>query len=238
MDKILTNRFIKKGAMNNIDFSILLNDYKTILNGIYITIIVSLISSLFALCIGTLFAYYRTSPVKMTQITANFIANCTRNTPLLIIIYLFYKGLPSIGIMLPAMACGISALSIYSGAYISDAILSGMNAVPNEHSQAATALGLTRFQTFFYVTYPQALRYSINILGSQFMNLIKNSSLVSFITVTDIFYVAYKGIADNFRVYEYFILAIIVYCSLTGFTLLITNILQKIYKIPTIEVRA
>jgi len=224
--------------MHNIDFSILLNNYQTILNGIYMTIFISIASSFFAFCIGTFFVYFRTSPIKFVKKITNAFINGIRNTPLLIIIYLFYKGFPSIGIVFSAITCGILSLSLYSGAYISDAVLSGINAVPNEHSQAAKALGLTRLQTFIYIVYPQALRHSIFILGSQFINLIKNSSLVSFIAVTDIFYVIYKGIADSYRIYEYFILAITVYCCLTGFVLLITNILQNIYKLPTTEVRA
>jgi len=236
--------------MGNIDFSILLTwykiilnsinillaDYKMILNGIYITIFVSILSSVFAFLIGSVFVYFKTSPNVKVRKFSNFIVDCIRNTPLLILIYLFYKGLPSLNIVLSALTCGVAALSIYTGAYISDAILSGINAVPDEHIQATNALGLTRFQSFFYVIYPQALRHSIFILGSQFMNLIKNSSLVSFIAVTDIFYVVYKGIADNFRIWEYFILAVVVYSVLTGFVLLVTNILNKIYKIPVAEV--
>lgn len=84
----------------------------------------------------------------------------------MIIIYLFYNGLPSIGIVLPAILCGIFALSIYTGAYISDAILAGINAVPKEHSQAAAALGLTRLQIYINIVYPQALRHSIQIIGA------------------------------------------------------------------------
>jgi len=226
--------------MYNWDFLYLLRDenFKEILNGIYITVFISVVSSVLAFLIGTFFTYYRTSPKSFVKKFTNFFVNCIRNTPLLIVIYLFYKGLPSLGIVLPAMLCGILALSIYSGAYISDAILSGINAVPDEHTQAAKALGLNRLQTFFEIIFPQALRHSINILGSQFMNLVKNSSLVSFITVADIFYVTYKGIADSFKIYEYFIMAIIVYCTLTGIVLGLTNLLKKIYKIPSSEVPA
>ena len=190
-----------------------------------------------AFLIGCVFAYFRTSYKKKVRNITNFFISCIRNTPLLIIIYLFYKGLPSINIVLPAMLCGILALSIYSAAYISDALLSGINAVPKEHWVAAKALGLTRYQAFLNVILPQALRHACYILGSQFMNLIKNSSLVSFITVTDIFYVINKGISDDFRIYEYFTLAIVVYCSLTGFVLLLTHLLQKLYKIPDSEVQ-
>lgn len=223
--------------MYQLDFSILQTEYKTTLDGICTTIIISVISSILAFIFGTLFVYFRTSPEKHIKNMTNFIISCIRNTPLLIIIYLFYKGLPSLNIVLSAFACGILALSIYSAAYISDALLSGINSVPEEHAEAAKALGLTRFQAFINVIYPQALRHSIYILGSQFMNLIKNSSLVSFIAVMDLFYVVYKGISDSYRIYEYFILAIVVYCTLTGFVLLVTNILQKIYKIPSAEIK-
>lgn len=223
--------------MYNVDFSIILRDYKIILDGICTTIFVSSISAFLAFCIGTYFVYFRIYPVKFIRKFTDFFISCIRNTPLLILIYLFYKGLPTIGIVFSALTCGIAALSIYTAAYISDALLSGVNAIPQEHFQASKALGLTRWQSFLYIIYPQALRHSIFILGSQFMNLIKNSSLVSFIAVTDIFYVVYKGIADSYRIYEYFILAIIVYCSLTGFVLLVTNILQRIFKLPVAEVK-
>lgn len=221
--------------MGNIDFSII--DYKALTNGIYLTIIISVISAIFAFIIGSVWTYQRTHNNRTYKWFANLAINCVRNTPLLIIIYLFYNGLPSVGVVLPAILCGIFALSIYTGAYISDAILSGINAVPDEHIQAAAALGLTRLQIYIHIIYPQALRHSIQIIGSQFMNLIKNSSLVSFITVTDVFYFTYKGIADSFRIYEYFILAIIIYCSLTGFTLFLTNTIQKKFRIQTTEVR-
>lgn len=224
--------------MYNFDFPVLLKESDAIINGIYITIIVSITASFLAFLLGTFFVYLRISPQKIVKTSTNFLVSCIRNTPLLIIIYLFYKGLPSIGIVFSAMFCGIAALGIYTAAYISDALLSGINAVPDEHFQAATALGLTRVQSFIYIIYPQALKHSIFILGSQFMNLIKNSSLVSFIAVADIFYVTYKGIADTFRIYEYFILAIVVYCTLTGIVLLITNILQKHFSISQTENRA
>ena len=222
--------------MSNVDFSILLTDYKMIITGIDTTVFVSVLSAMLSFLIGSVFVYYRTSPMEKVQKMSNFLVDCIRNTPLLILIYLFYKGLPSLNIILSALTCGIVALSLYTGAYISDAILSGINAVPDEHTQASNALGLTRFQSFLYVIYPQALRHSIFILGSQFMNMIKNSSLVSFIAVTDIFYVVYKGMADNFRMLEYFVLAIVVYSVLTGFVLIVTNLLNRAFKGTVAEV--
>lgn len=224
--------------MYNFEFSVLSSDYIAILQGIWLTVFISVIASVFAFILGTVFVYFRISPQKLIRNSVDFFVSCVRNTPLLIFIFLFYKGLPTVGIVFSAITCGILGLGIYSAAYISDALLAGVNAVPEEHFQTAKALGLTRFQSFIHVVYPQALRHSTFILGSQFMNLIKNSSLVSFISVADLFYVTYKGIADTFRIYEYFILAIVVYCSLTGLVLLITNKLQKRFAISRVEVLA
>ncbi|MDD3436382.1 MAG: amino acid ABC transporter permease [Candidatus Gastranaerophilales bacterium] len=223
--------------MYGLDFSILSENYKTIFAGISMTVLVSSIASVIAFVLGTFFVYFRISPNESVQKIMDFLVSCIRNMPLLILIYLFYKGLPSIGIVFSAFVCGVLALGIYTAAYISDALLSGIYAVPKEHFQASKALGLTRIQSFLYIIYPQALRHCVFILGSQFMNLIKNSSLVSFIAVADTFYVVYKGMADSYRIYEYFILAVVVYGSLTLFVLLVTNILQKNYKLPAAEVR-
>ncbi len=222
--------------MYEMDFSILLKNYRMITEGILTTISVSLLAGILAFLLGSVFAYLRTSPAKLISSWTNFIVLCIRNMPLLILIYLFYKGLPSIHLVWSAYTCGVLALGIYSGCYISDAVISGINAVPKEHFQASQALGMNRFKSFVYVVYPQAIRYCVPILGNQFMSLIKNSSLVSFISVTDIFYVVYQGISDTYRIYEYFILAVVLYLILTGFVLFVIKILQKIYTLPSQEV--
>lgn len=223
--------------MYTFDFSIILKDIRLVWSGLYVTILVSILSGLMAFVLGTFFVYFRTDGRWWVSKSASFLISCIRNTPLLILIFLFYKGLPSVGIVFSSFVCGVLALGIYSAAYVSDALLSGVNTVQTEQLQASASLGLNRFQSFFYVILPQALRNSIFILGSQFMNIVKNSSLVSFIAVSDIFYVIYRGISDSYRIYEYFILALLLYCTLTGFVLLLTNLLNEIFKLPEAEVR-
>ena len=152
--------------MYQFDFTVLLKDYKVILSGIYMTIFISAVSSVIAFGLGTFFVYFRISPIKFVQKITNFFISCIRNTPLLIIIYLFYKGLPSIGIVFSALTCGILALGIYTAAYISDAILSGINAIPKEHFQASKALGLTRLQGFLYGSWAISFLEKIGRLSS------------------------------------------------------------------------
>jgi len=215
----------------NLDFNVLIDALPFIIKGLWVTVLISVVSSVLAFLIGLTTAFIR----NLSSPLIKFITVCwievTRNTPLLIQLYILYKGLPSIGIKIPAILCGIVALSLYTGAYMSEVIRSGINSVANEQVQAARALGLTKLQTFIMIVLPQAIRIVIPPLSSQFINLIKNSSLVSFIAVTDIFYVIYKGAVDDFRVFEYFICGIVIYMFMTGMVALTANILEKCYKI-------
>lgn len=223
--------------MYDLNFHVLIEAWPFILKGIGITVLVSAVSSLFAFLIGVLVSFLRnTKNIALKFLSASWV-EFVRNTPLLIQIYFLYKALPAVGINFSAMVCGILALSLYTGAYIAEVFRSGINAIASEQVEAAKGLGLNSFQIFKIILFPQALRIVIPPLGSQFINLIKNSSLVSFIAVTDIFYVIYKGAADDFRIVEYFILGIVVYMTLTGFVVYITKLLEEKLRIPDSEAK-
>ena len=106
-----------------------------------------------------------------------------------------------------------------------------------EQHQAARGLGLSKLQAFRLVVFPQALKIVIPPLGSQFINLVKNSSLVSFIAVTDVFYVIYKGAVDDFRFFEFFTIGALIYMVLTGFIAIVSNLIEKSIKIPGLEAK-
>ena len=218
--------------MYNTDFSVLTEYLPFLIKGLQTTLIISGISSVCAFLIGALVAFMR----NHSSFTLNFIATSyvevVRNTPLLIQIYFFYKGLPNIGLTLSPMLCGILALSFYTGAFISEVVRAGLNSIAHQQYEAARALGLTKTQTFKLVIFPQAIRIIIPPLGSQFINLIKNSSLVSFIAVEDIFYFVYKGAVDDFRFFEFFVIGALIYMVLTGVVAIITNILEYKFRIP------
>jgi His/Glu/Gln/Arg/opine family amino acid ABC transporter permease subunit len=194
-------------------------------------------SSILAFILGVFVTYLRDLPNNFYKIITNIYVEVARNVPLLIQLYLIYKVYPNFGLTFSPINCGIIALSLYTGAYISEVLRSGMNSIVMQQKQAAYALGLNYFQTFFMITFPQAIRIVIPALGSQFINLIKNSSLVSFIAVVDVFYVIYKGAADDFRIYEFFLVGALIYMILSGFVALITNILEKKLKVYGREVR-
>ncbi len=218
--------------MYEFDIKYIIESFPYIVKGIGLTIFISVISSILAFTIALTIAFLRRTNVKPVTLLIGLFVELTRNTPLLIQLYIYYKGLPNIGLNLSPIACGIISLSLYTGVFISEVLRAGLNSIAHEQYQAARGLGLSDIQTFRLVTFPQALRIIIPPLGSQFINLIKNSSLVSFIAVTDLFYVIYKGAVDDFMFFEMFITGAIIYMALTGIVAFFTNLIEQKLKIP------
>ncbi len=223
--------------MYSIDFNIIAEALPELARGIKLTIFISAVSSLAAFAIGLVTVFARTMATGPYGTAGAIYVEIIRNTPLLLQLYFVYKALPDLGVQFPPVVCGIVALSIYTGAYISEVLRAGINSVTNEQYQAARGLGLSNLQAFALVVFPQAIRVVIPPLSSQFINLVKNSSLVSFIAVSDVFYVVYKGAADDFRFFEFFITGALVYMLLTGFIAVVSNIIEKNVRVPGGEAR-
>ncbi|MEI8388780.1 MAG: amino acid ABC transporter permease [bacterium] len=217
--------------MDNFDISVIIKSLPVIVEGIKITVFISVISSVCAFIIGLIIVFFRTTGTRPLKFMAVSYVEIIRNTPLLIQLYFIYKALPEFGLMLSPIACGILALSLYTGAFISEVLRSGINSVASEQYQASISLGLSKFQTFRLIILPQAIKIIIPPLGSQFINVIKNSSLVSFISVTDLFYGIYKGAVDDFRFFEFFITGALIYMMLTGTVALFTNLFENLFNI-------
>ena len=217
--------------MDSFDISVIIKSLPVIIEGIKITVFISVISSVCAFIIGLIIVFFRTTGTRPLKFMAVSYVEIIRNTPLLIQLYFIYKALPDFGLMLSPIACGILALSLYTGAFISEVLRSGINSVASEQYQASISLGLSKFQTFRLIILPQAIKIIIPPLGSQFINVIKNSSLVSFISVTDLFYGIYKGAVDDFRFFEFFITGALIYMMLTGNVALFTNLFENLFNL-------
>lgn len=205
---------------------------RAFLNGLLTTIRISLISSGFALVIGFLMAFARITPIAPLRIVAAVYVSIFRNTPLLIQLFFYYRGLQSVGIMLSPFTCGVLALSLYTGAYLTEVFRSGLQAVPKEQTDAGLSLGLDRFQVYRMILVPQAFRIALPAIGNQMISLMKNSSLVAFITVTDLFFVVYKGAVDHFLPMEYFIEGAALYLLLALTISAIIRLIERLVAIP------
>ena len=132
-------------------------------------------------------------------------------TPLLVQILLLYYGLPEIGIVLPAIPTVIAALVLHSGCYMAEDCRGAIGAVARAQWDAGKALGLGPLRTFLLIILPQALRSAVPTLGSRFIAMMKETSLASVVTVTELTRVAETVGAATFRYIEIFVVVALIY---------------------------
>jgi polar amino acid transport system permease protein len=197
-----------------LDPSIIIKHLPLFLKGVFLTVEISFFAILIGLPIGILAAVGRTSRFKILNLVGAVYVEVFRNTPLLIQIFIIFFGLPGIGIKLSPYVSGLIALVLYVGAYNTEVIRAGLEAVPRGQIEAAKSLGLTGVQTFLYVIIPQTLRISLPALGNNWVALVKNSSLVSVIGMVELTWVALDLNALTFRSFELFGAATIFYLIL------------------------
>ena len=137
-----------------------------------------------------------------------------RNTPVLLPIYLIYFGFPLIGLPWPAVVCGGLALVLQNGAYVSEILRGSFRAIDHVQFDAAQSLGLSPWHTFRKVTLPQVLVYSIPSLGNQVVLLVKDTSLLSAITVTELTMQAKLLTEQTGAAYEAFLVVAALYLVL------------------------
>ena len=213
----------------NVDFAYALANTGFVLEGIYLTLGVSLASITIATILALIGALGRLSPHAWAQGISGFYVSLFRGTPLLVQIFIVYQGLPQIGVqltkmgypelgrmfILTAIQSGILALSLNYGAYMTEIFRAGIQSVSGGQWQAAAALGMGRFQTMRMVILPQAVRMIIPAIGNQFIAMQKDSSLVSIMGVWEVTYRANRVARIDSMYLEMFLVAAAIYWILT-----------------------
>ncbi|MTV81338.1 ABC transporter permease subunit [Lactobacillus sp. CRM56-3] len=184
------------------------------LKGVEYTLIISAISVIFGVLLGTILALMRFSKSKILHAIAVAYIEFVRGTPLMVQVLFVYFGVGII-INLPALLSGIIAVSLNSGAYVAEIIRGGINSVDKGQTEASASLGLTKGDSMRYVILPQALKNIWPALGNEFVSLIKESSIVSIIGVTDLIYQLNIVRADTYRGVMPVFVAMIIYFIIT-----------------------
>lgn len=203
--------------MYQLDFTVLAEYMPAIFSGIITTIKISILSIVFGTLVGVLGALAKISDRLLLRAAANIYVEWVRNTPLLIQISFIYFGL-GVFFDLSAIVASVAALSLFSGAYITEIIRAGIQSIHKGQREAALSVGMTETQAMFLVILPQAIRRILPPLAGQFISLIKDSSLVSVIAVTDMTYAAKNIVTITFRAFEVW-LAISLFYFLLSFLL-------------------
>lgn len=189
------------------DFSFLQVYRESFVNGFLMTLSVSLTALVFSLLIGIVIATLRFSRVTILEWIGTAYVEFFRNTPLVIQVFFFYFGLASLSINLSKFTVGSLGLSIYTGAFIAEAIRAGILSIDSGQMEAARSSGLSYIQAMRYVILPQAFRIVVPPVGNQFLNLVKNSSVLAIIAGGDLMYAADEASVDYDVVPIYFVIA-------------------------------
>jgi putative glutamine transport system permease protein len=210
-----------------LNWNVLADNAGMLLLGLVTTIEISALALVIALAVGIVVAVLRVAPSRALRRIGTGYVELFRNVPLLVQIFFLFFALPSAGITLPAFWCGVLAIGIYTAAFVAEAIRSGISAVAHGQLEAALASGLRYSQAMRLVILPQAIRLTIPPLGNTVLNMIKNTSLVSAISILDILGTANEIGAHTFAYIELFVGAAILYLALTLPTAWVVNSLER-----------
>ena len=196
------------------------------MNGLKITLIISVISLILSLIIGLFTAFLRLSNAPIARLFARLYLETTRNTPLLIRIFFIYFVLgPVLG--LERFTSAILALSLFEGAYVSEIIRSGILSIDRGQKEAGFSLGLNSYLTYRHIILPQAIKNTLPPLTNQAISLIKDSALVSTIAIYDLTMQAQSIIAETFLTFEIWFTIALMYLILTVCLSFLVAILEK-----------
>jgi putative glutamine transport system permease protein len=196
-------------------FSILFDYWDMYIQGFGNTLEASLLALIGSFILGTLLAMMRLSTYRILKAISTVYIEFVRNIPLLLIVLLFFLGFPSMGVPLDGFKAGTIGLTVYTASFIAEVLRAGILSISKGQTEASRSSGLTYFQTMRYVILPQAIKVVIPPLGNQFLNLIKNSSVLGVISGLDLMYFGDLISSETFVTFSVYIFVGLFYLVLT-----------------------
>ena len=197
------------------DFEFLGEWWQFILAGAWFTVVLAVLSIIVATVFAVLGALGRLSRNPVINGAASLYVSLIRGTPLLLQIFFWFYVLAEAGIVLPALQAGVLALAFNYGAYLTEIFRAGIQAVPRGQREAAEALGMTESMLMRRIVLPQAVRIVIPPIGNEFIAMLKDTSLVSIISIQELLWKAQTAGRSQVRILEAIVFAAAVYWILT-----------------------
>ncbi len=186
-----------------------------LLSGALVTIHISILTLFFSFIVGTIGALCRLSRFRWLSTAAKWYVEFIRNTPLLVQLFFIYFGFSQINIEVPNYLAGLIGLVVNNGAYLTEIVRAGIEAIHKGQFEAGLSLGLSFPQLMRYVVFPQAFRVIYPPLCNQFIGIILWSSLVSTIAVEDLALRGKELVTETFRSFEVYTVVTLVYVVMT-----------------------
>jgi His/Glu/Gln/Arg/opine family amino acid ABC transporter permease subunit len=199
-------------------------------HGLLITLELSVVSELLGIVIGLIAGFARVSKLRPARMLAIAYIDFFRGVPLLVTLVWIYYGLSLLlHINISAFTGGVSGLGVTYGAFLAEVFRAGIEAVPKGQTEAAYSLGLSRVRTVRHIVLPQALRIIFPPLANSFIGILKDSSLVAIISVTELMRVGMIVAADTFRAFEAYTFVAVVYYVLTLITARVATRVERLF---------
>ncbi|MDY1573768.1 amino acid ABC transporter permease [Pseudomonas paraeruginosa] len=187
-----------------------------LLQGAMYTVLFAAVSMVLGLVLGFSVAVVRVTKVPLVSQIAAVYVSAFRGTPLLVQIFVLYYGLPSVGIEFTPVTAGILALTLNVAAYLSESMRGAILGIDKGQWEAGLPVGLTWGQTLWNIITPQALRLAVPSLSNSLISLIKDTSLISVITVTELMLATKEVIAETFQPLPLYLAAAGIYWLLSA----------------------
>ena len=198
----------------SIDLSIFITYGPQLFLGFLMTIKIVISAIILGIPFGLVLALGQRSRLKLVRVLSASFIEVFRNTPFIIQVFMFFYVLPFYGFHLPAAYVGIVALAAFGSAYFAEVIRGGINAVAKGQLESARATGMSDWQAMRYVVLPQTLPIILPAMTNQTLSLVKESAVLSTITVGELTMAAVKVQGETFRPFEAFIMIAMMYWSL------------------------
>jgi polar amino acid transport system permease protein len=190
---------------------VVLNNWTLLLPGLFNTIQLSIQVILFGTVVGLVGGTLLLFGHPLIRATVRAYVDIVRGTPLLVSIFLIFYGIPALGIPIPAFSAAVIALTVFAGAHMSEIVRGAVGSVPRGQTEAAMAIGLPFAARLRFIVFPQAVRRMIPPWVNLCVELIKGSTLVSLVSVTDLMLSTREVLERTAQPVPFFVLLAIVY---------------------------
>lgn len=198
--------------------------WKLLLPGLTMTIPLTVISFAIGMVIAVVTALVQFANVKVSKQIARFYIWVIRGTPLLVQLFVIFYGLPSLGIVLDAFPAAVIVFSLSTGAYCAETMRGALESVPVGQIEAGYCVGMNYIQIMWRIVLPQALRTAFPSLSNSLISMVKDTSLASNITVTEMFMTSQRIVARNYE-------PMLLYCEVALIYLVFSTVLTKLQRI-------
>ena len=199
--------------------------------GVLVTLKASALGVTIGSALGIFIGSFRVMPFKPLRYLMATYIYVLRGTPLMIQLFLIYFGLPALGINLDASVAGILGIGINSSGYVGEIVRGGIESIPKGQWEAGKMLGLSYWQTMKFIILPQAIRRMLPAIGNEFVTLIKESSLLSVLAISDLTMVGQQVRSVTYASFETFIFVALVYLVMTSLTSGALQLLENRWKV-------